>query len=74
MNLIAPNEEIAETRSWRTWFSQAGRILNGITQSGATTSRPTKGLYVGRRYFDTTLGYPVWYDGSGWVDATGASA
>lgn len=28
--------------------------------------------YVGAQVFDTTLGKPVWYNGSAWVDATGA--
>jgi ABC-type antimicrobial peptide transport system permease subunit len=41
-------------------------------QSGATaqrTANPTAGL----PFFDTTLGKIVWWNGSHWVDATGAS-
>lgn len=41
--------------------------------SGTTGSRPVS-PYTGMIYFDTTLGKPVWYDGSGWVDATGTTA
>ena len=59
---------------WVRWVSKAGRTLNHLTSSGTTANRPTKGLYVGRTYFDTTLGQPIWYDGSGWVDATGTTA
>lgn len=41
--------------------------------SGATASRPAAPA-AGWMYFDTTIGKPVWYDGSGWVDATGTTA
>jgi len=41
--------------------------------AGATGSRPADPV-TGESYFDTTLGYPVWWDGSDWVDATGTSA
>jgi hypothetical protein len=52
-----------------------GRTLNGLTESGTTADRPTKLLFDGRTYFDTTLTKPIWYDETGaqWVDATGAA-
>jgi len=43
------------------------------SNSGATGNRPSATL-TGQQYFDTTLGKPIWWNGSGWVDATGASA
>lgn len=58
---------------WVTFFSDAFAILSGLTQSGTTANRPTARLWVGRMYFDTTLGKPIWYSGSAWVDATGAA-
>lgn len=39
--------------------------------SGPTTDRPD-GVPVGFQYFDTDLGFAIWWDGSAWVDATGA--
>jgi hypothetical protein len=39
-----------------------------------TASRPATGVRVGTAIFDTTLGRPVWWTGSGWVDATGGAA
>lgn len=43
--------------------------------SGDTASRPVAPtVQTGWIYFDTTIGKPVWYDGSGWVDATGTTA
>jgi hypothetical protein len=39
---------------------------------GTTGARPaTPTLYQG--YFDATLGKPIWWDGTTWVDATGAT-
>ena len=46
--------------------------------SGVTASRPSTTGFpvrrVGMEYFDTTLGIPVWWNGTNWVDATGATA
>lgn len=44
-------------------------------QSGVTGDRPP-GLGagdVGRTYFDTTIGLPIWWNGSGWIDAAGGA-
>ena len=43
-----------------------------VWENGATGARPV-GPVTGQRYFDTTLGIPIWYDGTNWVDATGSS-
>jgi hypothetical protein len=51
------------TPAWTTFFSNAYQILLGITQSGTTAQRPVKFLYVGRMFFDTSLGArgkPIW--------------
>jgi hypothetical protein len=40
---------------------------------GATTARPPQNLTVGQTFFDTTLGTPIWWNGTGWVDSTGGS-
>ena len=51
------------TTAWTTFFSNAYEILNGMTLSGVSANRPTKFLYVSRRYFDTSLGAhgkPIW--------------
>jgi hypothetical protein len=43
------------------------------SQSGVTGSRPST-TTIGLQYFDTTLGYPVWFNGgAGWVNASGVS-
>ncbi len=61
------------SREWITWLNSLWLASMPATQSGTTAQRPTKGLYTGTRYFDTTLGKPIFYKTSGWVDATGAS-
>lgn len=40
-----------------------------IIHSGATENRPTEHLVVGQMYFDTTVGAPVFWNGSEWVKA-----
>ena len=62
------------TTGWQGFISSVGSVLLAITSSGTTAQRPTKGLFVGRAYFDTTLGKPIWLKSVGpvvWVDATG---
>lgn len=59
---------------WQQWFSTAAMALMALTQSGTSAQRPTRGLWAGRMYFDTTLGLPIWYEGPGWVKADGTAA
>lgn len=61
-------------RPWVTWAATTSALLTALAASGTTANRPTTFLFTGRPYFDTTLGQPIWYDGSQWVDATGAGA
>ena len=42
--------------------------------SGPTVARPTLHMGdVGTLYFDTSLGYPIWWTGAAWVDSAGAA-
>lgn len=62
------------------FFSNGGITFNGQAISylsrGNTASRPA-GLgtttNVGFRYFDQTLGKPIFWNGTGWIDAAGTS-
>lgn len=38
--------------------------------SGATAQRPTDAV-IGFQFFDTSINKPIWYNGTGWVDANG---
>lgn len=56
-----------------SWFTQVWQIAFASQDSGATANRPTKNLWTGRPYFDTTLGRPIWWNGGYWIDAAGNS-
>lgn len=42
--------------------------------SGSTANRPTASAITGQYYFDTTIGKPIWWNGTIWVLATGLAA
>ncbi|MOA07260.1 hypothetical protein D3C78_1269480 [compost metagenome] len=43
------------------------------TSYGTTANRPNIGLYINKQYFDTTLGKPLWWNGTVWKDAAGTT-
>lgn len=60
------------TREFMTFLKLLAQ--NTMVQSGTTAQRPTRYLYVGMPYYDTTLGYEinvhtitplVWHNGAG---------
>lgn len=65
------------TPVFQAWLNSVYTWCQGMGQSGTTAARPTKGLFIGRQYFDTTLGYmvsvkaispaTVWVNGAGTV-------
>lgn len=60
---------------WGQFFTQVYTLLAAMTMSGTTAQRPASFLWMGRPYFDSTLGKPIWYKSGGvWVDALGAPA
>lgn len=42
-----------------------------VTLNGVSASRPRASV-IGQFYFDTTLGKPVWWSGTAFVDAAGS--
>ncbi len=66
------------TFGWQSWLSDAFNFLQALTSSGTTGNRPTKFIWTGRTYYDTTLNKPIWVKSMtgatvNWVDATGSS-
>lgn len=64
------------TTPWNQVFSRWQSLISAIPQADTTANRPTAGLWIGRQFFDTTLGKPVyvksirptvWVDGAGTV-------
>lgn len=62
-------------RSIELYFVQLDSFLTTLStpDAGTTANRPTADLQVGQIYFDTTLGQPIWYNGTDWVDADGTT-
>ena len=61
--------------AWKAFFSRVSDLLTAMSMSGTTAQRPTTFLYVGRPYFDTTLGIEIWLSSVGptvWVRWDGA--
>jgi hypothetical protein len=56
---------------WQEFFSAAFFSLRAQEMSGTTANRPTKRLFVGMPYFDTSLGYEIRYNGTAWVNGSG---
>lgn len=63
--------------SWANWVQRIHIIARSLQDSGPTTQRPVSVLWIGRRFFDTTLGIPVWVKEVNpavvWVNAAGIS-
>ena len=59
----------------RIYFNNLDAFLTAIStpQNGTTANRPTLNLQIGQFYFDTTLGIPIWYNGTVWKNASGTT-
>ena len=63
----------------RQYFAQIDNFTQAlvIPDSGVTADRPVNTgdpkLQTGQYYFDTTVGKPIWWNGTIWVDATGTA-
>lgn len=59
------------------WQRRVRDLVNQITRrtmdQGPTASRPPN-PDISTQYYDTTLGIPVWFDGTDWRDAAGTIA
>ena len=57
----------------RLYFNQLDTFNLNVTvpNFGPSSARPTVGLLVGETFFDTTLGVPLWWNGSYWINALG---
>lgn len=63
------------TPVYQAWLSAVQGWLSPVGQFGTTAQRPTKSLFVGQPYYDTTLGYSInvhqvspsviWHNGAG---------
>lgn len=62
------------TPAWAQWLTRTHNSVITIQASGLTIDRPDRLLWVGRFYFDTDLGIPIWLHSINpivWHDAAG---
>lgn len=55
---------------------QRNAVISGdmyVSKMGTTQERPANIINKGFQYFDTTINKPIYWDGSKWIDATGAT-
>lgn len=60
-----------------TWLTQVYTVCFAVQESGITANRPVKNLWIGRRYFDTTINKPVYLTAVSpnvWRDSQGVIA
>jgi len=59
----------------RIYFNNLDSFLVAIStpQNGTTANRPTLNLQIGQFYYDTTLGIPIFWNGTVWKNASGTT-
>lgn len=67
---LAPT--FASIQALATNFSAKVRVPS-LSAAVPTSQRPAVALIAGMSVFDTTLGKPIWWSGTAWVDATGTA-
>ena len=73
-NSVVVDENQNMTVPWVAWVQRVHNVASSAQESGTTAQRPIAGLWIGRRFFDTTLGKPVYLKSvkpSVWVDGVG---
>ena len=57
------------------YFNQLDNAIASLIlpSTGTTSNRPTQKLQIGQMYYDTTLGIPIWYNGTVWKNASGVT-
>ena len=59
----------------RIYFNNLDAFLVAIStpQNGTTANRPTLNLQIGQFFYDTTLGIPIYWNGTVWKNASGTT-
>ena len=65
-----PFQEVRYNGKSHTFYHNQATSQGVVWQNGSSAGRPAAPV-TGQRYFDTTLGKPIWYNGTNWVDAQG---
>ena len=59
----------------RLYFTRLNNFSQALATPdiGTTAQRPITALLAGQQFFDTTLGIPIWWTGTKWVNASGTT-
>ena len=73
LDQYSQQQQVQRDNAFRLYFNQIDNFTQALggNVSGPTAARPTAGLYTGKTFFDTTLGYPIWWNGTKWVNSSG---
>lgn len=69
-NLSVPALNADNLNKIEQGIADAHNLIENSTLGGTTGQRPDTPK-LGQNYFDTTLGKPIWWTGSNWVDVLG---
>jgi hypothetical protein len=69
------NRDDQLNQNLRIYFNNLDAFLTAIStpQNGTTANRPTLNLQIGQFYYDTTLGIPIYWNGTVWKNASGTT-
>jgi len=78
---VAYNQQYQDqfSNALRLYFTQIDNFTQSVSipDSGTTANRPVStnlvGVPIGQIYYDTTLGIPVWWNGTVWKNASGTT-
>lgn len=74
LSQLATEEKDNLVQAINSLNSDLNYLLNR-SGKGSTADRPDpQTIVLGYMYFDTDLGFPIWWDGSKWIDAMGSNA
>ena len=59
----------------RLYYNQLDNYnqATSVPVNNTTTNRPIENLLIGQVFFDTTLGIPIWWNGTVWKNASGTT-
>jgi hypothetical protein len=69
------NRDDQLNQNLRIYFNNLDAFLVAIStpQNGTTANRPTQNLQIGQFYYDTTLGIPIYWNGTVWKNSSGTT-
>ena len=76
INSIKDQNMVANLGGVSIEYIKGKPVISGdmyVSKMGTTQERPANIINKGFQYFDTTINKPIFWDGSKWIDATGAT-